>query len=56
MTHGGVRKGAGRKATGKKGKTITINCHERNINLVARLASESKLSKVINELLTTYTE
>ena len=54
MTHGGTRKGAGRKATGKKGKTITINCHECNYGIAQALADKNMLSMVINKLLSNY--
>lgn len=55
MSHGGSRKGSGRKTTtGRMGKTITINCHSYNLELVEELASKKELSKVINELLSDY--
>lgn len=54
MEHGGNRKGAGRKATGKKGKVVNFNCHENNLDKVKQLSSENKLSRTINEFLSSH--
>lgn len=51
MKHGGTRRGAGRKPTGKKGKLLSFYCHEKNIKAAKKLQSENKLSRSINEFL-----